>query len=256
MSIQNYLARYVSGLKKLNGGEMVVFEKLEKRLILSGTLEAVTPLHIGSGKTDIEIGEVDMPILRAPDGEPYVPGSSLKGKTRAEAERIAKARGHFICTPPNVQNMCGTLKRSPEEFCIVCKIFGTAGAISVSSKVRFRDAYPIKPVESLLERTGTAIDRSTGTVSRGALYTVEAIPAGTSFNLEVVAENLTAEELKLFKAALKSVEDSAVGGSSSRGFGKVKINFTKLIERTPRFYLGEEEQRIVEGENIKKWWSE
>lgn len=231
------------------------FEKLEKRLILSGTLDAVTPLHIGSGRSEIDIGEVDMPILRAPKGEPYVPGSSLKGRTRAEAERIAKARGYDVCTPPNVADMCGSKKRNPEDFCVACRIFGTAGSISVGSKVKFRDAYPTESVEMLLERTGIAIDRKTGTVARGALYTIEAVPAGTTFNLEVVAENLTDEELKILKAALKSVEDSAVGGSSSRGFGKVKMQFTKLQERTAGFYLGEEEETVLEGKELARWMS-
>lgn len=231
----------------------MVFERLEKRLILTGKLEALTPLHIGSGKPEADIGEVDMPILRAPAGDPYIPGSSLKGRTRAEAERIAKARGYEVCTPPNVSNMCGTRKRTPDEFCVCCKIFGTAGTISVASKVKFRDAYPTDRVEELLERTGIAIDRDKGSVARGALFTIEAVPAGTSFGIEIVAENMTEEELKLLKAALKSVEDSALGGSSSRGFGKVKMQFTKLQERTAGYYLREEEERVLEGEALKEW---
>lgn len=232
------------------------FEKMERRLILSGEIEAVTPLHIGSGKPDLDIGDVDMPVLRAPDGQPYIPGSSLKGRTRAEAERLAKSAGMEVCTPPAVDNMCGTLKRRPEEFCIACKIFGTAGRISVASKVKFRDAYPLKPVGEMLQRTGTAIDRSTGTVSRGALYSTEAVPAGVKFGLEIVAENLQPEELRLLKAALKSVEDSALGGSSSRGFGKVAFHFLRLVERSAGFYLGSEKEKVVEGAELEKWLRE
>jgi len=129
----------------------VVFEKLEKRLVLSGTLEAITPLHLGSGKPEIEIGEVEMPILRDPRGQPYIPGSSLKGKTRAEAEKIARQDGMDVCSPPNVNNMCGTIKRRMEDFCVCCRIFGTTGMISQASKVKFRDTYPVKEIEELLE---------------------------------------------------------------------------------------------------------
>ena len=136
-----------------------MFDKLDKRLILEGTIEALTPLHIGSGKPEMELGDVDMPILRAPDGTPYIPGSSLKGRTRSEAERLAKSTGQDVCTPPNVRDMCGTLKKRPEDFCVACRIFGTAGSISVASKVKFRDAYPVGSVEETLQRTGTAIDR-------------------------------------------------------------------------------------------------
>ena len=230
-----------------------MFEKLDKRLILSGTLETVTPLHIGSGKSEIDIGEVENPVLRAPNSEPYIPGSSLKGRTRAEAEKIAKGKGWEVCEPPNVRNMCGSLKSNPGDFCITCRIFGTAGRISVASKVKFREAYPIGSVEEMLERANTAIDRDTGAASRGTLRPIEAVPAGTSFSLEIVAENLEQDELKLLKAALKSVEDSSLGGSSSRGFGKIRMTFNKLSERTPGYYLGEEAETVLEGEALKNW---
>ncbi len=232
------------------------FETLEKRIIFEGTIEAVTPLHIGSGRPEVEIGEVDMPILRDPEGRPYIPGSSLKGRTRAEAERIARKEGMKVCNPPNVKEMCGSRERKVKDFCITCRIFGTAGDISVASKVRFRDAYPTKKVETLLERTGIAIDREMGTVARGALYTTEAVPAGTTFGLEIVAENLAADELRLLLAALKSVEDSALGGSSTRGFGKVRMRFDRVHERSAKYYLGEEEERMLEGTELERWLQE
>jgi CRISPR-associated protein Csm3 len=232
----------------------VVFEKLEKRLILQGVIEAVTPLHIGSGRSEMEIEEVDMPILRAPDGEPYIPGSSLKGKLRSEVERLAKAKGLDVCNPPNINDMCGSTKNNVLDLCIGCRLFGTAGRrLSIASKVKLRDAYPVEPVEAMLERHGTAIDRSTGTVSRAALYKVEAVPAGTRFGFELVAENLEGDELKYLKAGLKSFEDSALGGSTSRGFGKIQLIFEKASMRGPSYYLGEEPEEAIEGESLKKW---
>ncbi|MBC7130572.1 CRISPR-associated RAMP protein [Candidatus Bathyarchaeota archaeon] len=234
----------------------MVFEKLEKRLILTGTIEAVTPLHIGSGKSEFDIGGTDLTVLMTPDNIPYIPGSSLKGRVRSEAERIARQKNMPICYPPKTDSMCGSIKNSIDELCICCRIFGTAGNVSVASKVKFRDAYPLGKVETLLERTGIAIDRETGTVAKGALYTIQAVPAGTKFSLEIVAENLTEEELRLLKAALKSVEDSALGGASSRGFGKVKIDITRVNMRTAGYYLGEEQEQVLEGEELKRWLSE
>jgi len=233
----------------------MVFEKLEERLILQGTVEAVTPIHIGSGRGEREIGEVDLPILKGPSGQPYVPGSSLKGKVRAEAERIAREKGMPVCSPPDVRNMCGTTKASqePDKFCICCRIFGTAGEVSVASKVKLRDAYPTKEVGETLKRTGIAMDRSTGSVAPRNLYLIEAVPAGTHFNLEIVAENLTDEELRLLKAALKSVQDSALGGFTTRGFGKVRFNFSKLSKRTAGYYLGEEKEELLEEKALSKW---
>ncbi|MBS7634484.1 CRISPR-associated RAMP protein [Candidatus Bathyarchaeota archaeon] len=231
----------------------MVFEKLEKRIIISGIIEAITPLHIGSGKPEVEIGEVDLPILRDPRGQPYIPGSSLKGRVRTEAERIARKMGMDVCEPPDVKNMCGSRKSRVEDFCICCRIFGTAGNISLASKVKFRDAYPLERIESLLERAGIAIDRGTGAVARGALYTIEAVPAGAKFSLEIVADNLSDDELKLLKAALKSVEDSALGGSSTRGFGKVRIAVDCVRERSAGYYLGVEGEKAISGKDVERW---
>jgi len=226
----------------------MVFEKLEKRLILEGAIEAVTPLHIGAGSSEMEIEEVDMPILRTPDGVPYIPGSSLKGKLRSELEKLAKAMGL------EVNEMCGASKGSPEELCISCRVFGTAGRrLSVASKVKLRDAYPLEPVEAMLERQGTAINRSTGAVSRTALYKTEAVPAGTRFGFELVAENLGENELRYLKAALKSLEDSALGGSSSRGFGKIRFGLESLKMRGPEYYLGEEPDKVLVGDELEQW---
>lgn len=235
----------------------MVFEKLEKRIIIQGVIEAITPLHIGSGKPELEIGEVDMPILRDPSEQPYIPGSSLKGRTRSQAEAIARQMGSKVCSPPDVRNMCGTREQRIEDFCISCKIFGTAGASggnSVASKVKFRDAYPLSRVEKSLIRTGIAIDRSRGSVAERALYDVEAVPVGTKFNLEIVGENLSEEELGLLKAALKSVEDSALGGGSSRGFGKIKFQYDRVITRTAGYYLGQEKETVIEGDALAQWF--
>lgn len=231
-----------------------MFEKLENRLVIKGTIEALTPLHIGSGKPQIELEEVDMPIIKDTNDQPYIPGSSIKGKVRSEAERILRKDGAYVCNPPAVRNMCGGNKSRLEDHCVACKIFGTAGSISsVASKVRFRDAYPVKKLETLMQRTGTAIDRQTETVSRSSLYSVEAVPAGGVFDFEVVAENLTDEELKVLFAAIKSVEDSALGGGSSRGFGKVKINITSVTDRSAKFYLGKEAEKTYTGDALRVW---
>jgi len=228
----------------------LVFEKLDKRLIIEGSLEALTPLHIGSGRAELGEEAIDLPVLRDPNDVPYVPGSSLKGKVRAEAERIAKSLGYDVCTPPKVEDMCGSKVRSEEDLCIVCKIFGTAGKyISRASKVRFRDAYPEGEVKTLT-RVGIAMDRERGSVSPGALYTVEGVPKGTRFRFEVVAENLTEEELKLFKAALKSVADSWLGGQTSRGFGKVRLVIDRVRVRTAKYYMGLEEETVISGEEF------
>jgi CRISPR-associated protein Csm3 len=247
-----------------------VFEKLKKRLILRFEIKATTPLHIGSGKSEFEPTAVDMPVIRNVESVPYIPGSSIKGKVRSEAERIAREQmpNENVCESPYVEKMCGSKTSKEEDLCIICRIFGTAvggvsrkgpeegvreedfqevtprrsgekKGISRASKVRFRDAFVDGPPPKMEIRPGVAIDRKTGAAAEGHLYTVEAVPVGTKFSLEVVCENLEDNELKLLFAAVKSVRDSALGGLSSRGFGKVEITLTEVSEREAKFYMGD-----------------
>ena len=54
-----------------------------RKVKFTGTLELKTGLHIGDSKESVEIGGVDSPVVRRKDNnQPYIPGSSLKGKMK------------------------------------------------------------------------------------------------------------------------------------------------------------------------------
>ena len=52
---------------------------IENRLIVSGTLEALTPLHVGGYGEDVDS---DLPLARDGQGRHYLPGTSLAGPIR------------------------------------------------------------------------------------------------------------------------------------------------------------------------------
>ena len=55
--------------------------KLNTIVTLKGVICLKTGLHIGAGKDNIEIGGLDLPIMKNPRTKaPYIPGSSIKGK--------------------------------------------------------------------------------------------------------------------------------------------------------------------------------
>ncbi|HDS11732.1 MAG TPA: type III-A CRISPR-associated RAMP protein Csm3, partial [Candidatus Wirthbacteria bacterium] len=57
--------------------------KLLKVLNKKISIKLETGLHIGAGKDVVKIGGVDSPVIKNPlTDEPYIPGSSLKGKMR------------------------------------------------------------------------------------------------------------------------------------------------------------------------------
>ncbi len=61
--------------------------KLVHTHILRGQIEVVTGLRVGGSQDTMQISGLDNPILRDPaNDEPYMPGSSLKGKMRMLAD--------------------------------------------------------------------------------------------------------------------------------------------------------------------------
>ncbi len=53
------------------------------KLLIEGTIEVVTGMHIGGNDAFSAIGAVDKPVIKdSRTQEPIIPGSSLKGKLR------------------------------------------------------------------------------------------------------------------------------------------------------------------------------
>ena len=83
---------------------------------ITGKIVVKTGLHIGAGNDKVEIGGMDNPIIRNPlTREPYIPGSSIKGKMRSlmewKLEKIdMKKGGPCACGKPD---------------CPICRVFGS-----------------------------------------------------------------------------------------------------------------------------------
>ena len=57
---------------------------------IQGTITVQTGLHISSGDSSLQIGGTDNTVVKNPfTDEPYIPGSSLKGKIRAFKDIIS-----------------------------------------------------------------------------------------------------------------------------------------------------------------------
>ncbi|MCS7244231.1 MAG: type III-A CRISPR-associated RAMP protein Csm3 [Candidatus Calescibacterium sp.] len=71
--------------------------KLAGKYIISGQIELLTGLHIGTSKDTMKIGDLDNPVIKDAFGKPYIPGSSLKGKMRSLMEYY-----HSLISPHNL----------------------------------------------------------------------------------------------------------------------------------------------------------
>lgn len=203
--------------------------KLVKYIEIKGTIVCETGLCIGGSKDDIEIGGMDNPIIRHPiTREPYLPGSSLKGKQRSLLEL---KNGQF--SNDGCACACGN--------CDACKIFGSLrNETSGPTRLLVRDAYLTDESREILNearlesgidfaevKTENWINRKTGRAGTRGLRTQERVPAGTKFNysatLRIFEGDNERDIVNKIKEAMKLLQKDYLGSSGSRGYGKIKF---------------------------------
>lgn len=211
--------------------------------LLQGEIEVLTGLHIGAGKDAIEIGGTDSPVVKNPHTkEPYIPGSSLKGKLRCLMEwatnRIEE-KGE-VWEGGKVSNS-QILAQDP-----VLRIFGTTSKNWDAGPTRLlvRDGtLNRKWIEELTERSlplteekiENSIDRIKGKARDGGIRRMERVPAGAIFDFQMVYRIFDTGEggdtdranLKQLLATMHLLENDALGGSGSRGYGRIKFRNLK-----------------------------
>ncbi len=202
----------------------------------------VTPLsqfHIGTG---FGIGKfIDKATIKNRIGTIYIPGSTIKGKTKYFGRQIANSLNLNYCTE---KEPC---KGNP---CIVCRTFGSP---LHQGKFFFSDAsLPKEIIKSITEenkenpaiplrlflntKTGTKIDRRYGTTQEDYLFTTETGVRGISLTAKIYGigddfifpeEGELPLELVFLLNSLKLM--THLGGEESRGLGYVKTEWGKIF---------------------------
>jgi len=107
--------------------------------------------------------------------------------------------------------------------CWTCRLFG---AQWLASKVLIKDLYIDETTFLRTEiRDGVGIERDAGRAADGIKYRFEAVPVGTAFRLELLAENATEAELGLLWLGLQAFirGEILLGGGKSRGLGWCRL---------------------------------
>jgi CRISPR-associated protein Csm3 len=205
---------------------------------LRGQLQLLSGLRIGASEGEIRIGGVDNQVIRHPHtNEPYIPGSSLKGKVRSLLEWRSGA------VKPEPLGFGDISDRYPLVKPIL-QLFGVGGGDNLTDKeaaelgptrVAFWDAplrrdwvEQVKAANNLLVevKTENRIDRIRGVAEHPRQ--AERVPAGATFDftLSIKVLNIDGDGVALrnvlFKG-LRLLELDSLGGSGSRGYGKVKF---------------------------------
>lgn len=221
---------------------------LRGKVVVTGRIECVTGLHVGAPRGSLDIGGLDAPVLRDPlTREPYLPGSSLKGKLRSLFERRQGMTYNRHSGQGVYRHECA------ESACRVCRLFGATGGRdgeNLPARLIVRDALLTAESKERLENIDTglqytelkfenALDRITAAANPRQ---IERVPAGTQFHFEMVynveAPRLeeTEEDLVHVLQAMSLLEDDYVGGHGSRGYGKIRFNLDELLGKKAEFY--------------------
>jgi len=231
--------------------------KLIKKIRISVPMKLITGMRIGDSKENVEIGGVDNPVIRRRDNnQPYVPGSSLKGKMRSLLELVAG------------ENADSTSQQHSGSF--ICQLFGSGDNTSELNKIKskaekgeltpqeatslteswegrksrliVRDAYLTKEsVDKLLNSEFTdmpyteikmenVINRVKGAAEHPRQ--MERVPPGAAFQVNMIINVFERDnESKMYQqvmSSMKLLETDYLGSSGSRGYGQVEFDFSKM----------------------------
>ncbi len=217
--------------------------KLEKKILIKGEIEALSGLLIGGSNTAMGIGGPDKMVIRNPiNNEPYIPGSSLKGKMRSLLEI-----SYGFIKEVRMGNVKYGPSDNPEHITTV--LFGSASTDENQrpSRIIFRDGKLINgeifsgktDLPFTESKTEVVIDRIT---SAAMPRTFERVPAGAKFELDIVLNIFQGDrkpENELLTHTLRGLQmlqDDYLGGSGSRGSGRVKFKIHSIIERAVNYY--------------------
>lgn len=206
-------------------------KQLIKKIKINTTVKLLTGMHIGGNKDNVEIGGIDTPVIKlaSKGGQPYIPGSSLKGKARCLLEQIAGATE--VGMNEEVNNLFGCTENN--------------GGRNQPSKIIVRDAYLTEQSLKMLENC-TSLDmpytenKFENTIKRVEGVAehprqTERVPAGAEFAVEFVInvwdnDGDGSDLVKMLKDGIALIESDYIGGSGSRGYGQVKFGELQMVE--------------------------
>lgn len=213
--------------------------KLQDIKVIEAKLVLQSGLHIGSGDNEIHIGGVDNPVIKNPiTQEPYIPGSSLKGKIRSLLEWRSGAVQENPLGKKEWEKASGEQQKEIER---ILKLFGVS-ATDVHdtfqkeighTRASFWDSSLCPQyVEMIREnhqmltevKSENTINRITGTAAHPRQ--MERVAEGSVFNFKLSIKQFDEDGDDLIDTLLQGLrllELDSLGGSGSRGYGKIKF---------------------------------
>ena len=194
------------------------------KIRFTGELVLESGLHIGASSAFAAIGAIDNPVIKDPLTHlPIIPGSSLKGKMRS---LLAAALNEKTAMNPN------------QDCDKIIRLFGTSvgggqdGKAPVQGRLLFRDSVLTNGKELMDMGINTYTEvKFENTIDRVKMIAnprqIERAVRGSKFNFELIYDVMdpaqVEEDLETILTGFKLLELDYLGGSGSRGYGKVKF---------------------------------
>lgn len=228
---------------------------LHGHIIIAGLIVCRSGILIGGAEDTLQIGGIDKNVIRNPlTGEPYIPGSSLKGKLRSITEKIVTdTHGSPLRANRRGDRQARIWRHECNDFshaenCQLCRIFGAIGieaendnypgALLVRDSSLFNTDRLLQDGFAITEtKMENAIDRLT---SAAHPRTFERVPAGAELAFELVYRVETLKvaprnggvsldsdrvvtDIKNLVSAMEILEKDGIGGNVSRGYGRIEF---------------------------------
>ena len=218
------------------------------KIQITGTMEVVTGTHIGGSSAFAAIGAVDSPVIRdAATNLPMIPGSSFKGKMRTLLARqyTNGMPGRPDDDPENIIRLFGTSKKVngkiPKGHILVSDMILANKDELYQSGIQ--NLTEIKFENTINRLTAVANPRQIERVIRGSKFPVDIV-------YEVDEENKILDDISLLAEGMKLLTYDYIGGSGSRGYGKVKFDnlAAKCVIGTVSSEMMDEVNQILKGQ--------
>ena len=184
------------------------------KLIISGKIETMTGLHIGTGNAYSAIGAADSPVIRdIKDHLPMIPGSSLKGKLRTLlARKYSASAKKPDDDSDDIKNLFGSMKKRGKL--IFNDMFISRECIDELREIGVYSTTEVKFENTINRLSSVANPRQIERVIRGCVFDMQII-------CDVTEENDAEKNIGLLTEGMALLQLDYLGGSGSRGYGRI-----------------------------------
>jgi CRISPR/Cas system CSM-associated protein Csm3 (group 7 of RAMP superfamily) len=189
------------------------------KILLKGTVENITPLHIGSGNDD----RSDMDILLDPDGKPFIPATALVGvllhsiRSSVPSEMTERKEWKWFWGSAEKEDRQGKGKGTGYQSRFQC-----SDLIANHNNTGNQDSF------GFVIRDGIKMDNARNMVEDKGKYDYELLEPGTRFNLksEFSFEDADREFVEKMVSTIISCltkGDILIGKMTNSGFGQIRL---------------------------------